>query len=202
MKKLFVLLMVILIVGCGKSNKQVRDVRELKKVEGRFYLLEDVAGYTGQVIQYSEDFPDRVVGKADIKDGLIHGKVLGYDNNGVIMFSQIYKEGLLHGKTLGYNSNGIVTYERNYYDGYSEGPYRVYYTNGKLKYEENYRKDKVHGKTYSYSKDGILEEERLYENGELKDKKSYIEEEKNVEYIFSVDRNQSNVIKGAPEMEE
>lgn len=196
MKSYVMLLFILILTSCKNQEKlEIRDAKELTRVNGKFYYLNEVPGYTGIVEQYDKEFPEKLIVKAKVKDGLLDGQIEGYDINGNLQYQQNYKEGILHGKTKGYNKNGKLTYERNFSMGNTEGLYRVYYENGQIKYEENYKENRVDGRSLSYLEDGTLEQERVYENGVLKEEYNYGEENEKVTYIFSVDRNQSNVLK-------
>ena len=195
MKKLTIFLLLLTLLGCKKHVK-LTNVKEISKINGIFYKIENKDKYTGIIEEYSIENPSILIARANIKEGLLNGSVEGFYINGKIKFSQQYKEGVLDGKTIGYSEKGTPIYERNFKNGKTEGSYKVYYDNGQLQYEENYTNNKINGEAFSYNSDGKLENKKTFENGILKEEKNYIDASNDdIKFIFRIDGNQSRVMK-------
>ncbi len=196
MKKLYLMLIVLTIIGCEvKTKGTVRNVGDMVKIDGKFYYIDkQEGGYTGIIEEYNNE--EKLIGRASVKKGMLDGKVEGFTKDGKRKFIQEYSMGVINGKTLGYSDDGTLLYERNYKDGNVEGLYRMYYENGNIKYEESYKDNLIHGKSYAYLENGDLENERNYNMGVLVEEINHVNSsKKEVSYIFQVDGGQSSVLK-------
>lgn len=131
--------------------------------------------------------------EAYFENGLPHGKVSIYDQNGRLIAVEKYEKGLKNGQTLLYNfvhnvlsketidykdglingkhqlfgPNGKVLLLEEYKDDKLNGTREIFFENGKCSSRENYKDDKLEGTRQYYYESGQLLYEESYANGKL-----------------------------------
>lgn len=93
--------------------------------------------------------------RAQFADGLPHGPVHLYDDDGRVRQQSAYVRGLMDGKTMLY-ANGLLLAEIDYVQAKRHGCFQSYGDTGKLSSRVAYAKDKPHGAAEYYYPGGQL----------------------------------------------
>jgi antitoxin component YwqK of YwqJK toxin-antitoxin module len=135
--KVYVLLAVILLVGCTK----VVDFGQLQKRDGLNYQVNASNPFTGTAQVFYE--------------------------NGQKKTEVNYVDGKRHGLGTAWDENGQKAAEINYVDGKEHGLWNSWYENGQKKTEVNYVDGKPHGKVITWYENGQKESEANFVDGEI-----------------------------------
>ena len=153
---LLVLLVSVLLIGCGGNEPQNT---ELEKTSTKRVLIDEFTnkGTNQSPVMYSEK-------------GLFNG--IGFDNydNGQLEYESNYKNGKKNGLMKRWYKSGSVHYEKNYNDGEMDGLQELFHKNGQLEMRGNYTDGERDGVFKYYSENGQLKYEKKYKNGERIDK--------------------------------
>jgi len=125
--------------------------------------LFDVEAYRYIVRRYRED-DSLCIEKNYLKDQL-HGKSIGWYDNGELHWEADYAKGKLHGKYRWWDPNGQLKWEKDCLNGKLHGNCTWWHPNGQLHCEADYAKGKLHGKDRGWHGDGTLWYEEHYING-------------------------------------
>ena len=125
------------------------------------HIVENNNKVTNGIYEYF--YQDNIVFECEFIDGLIHGEVSEYSQDGTLLSEGFYTRGKKDSLFKFYNAFGILIAEINYKDGEKDGKCVLYYTNGNVKSETFYTKNKKHGSFLEY-----------YENGSTKFCANYV----------------------------
>jgi antitoxin component YwqK of YwqJK toxin-antitoxin module len=127
------------------------------------------------------------------------GKWIYYFADGKRVFSEEnYVDGVLHGVVKNYYDNGNLTEETYYKDGKKHGTSKIYTESGILIEDVNYENGKLNGLAKYFDIKGVIKEKGMYAYGERKGKwEFYIDGE-----ISKKGRPRKNLLKNDNEPEE
>jgi antitoxin component YwqK of YwqJK toxin-antitoxin module len=127
------------------------------------------------------------------------GKWIYYFADGKRVFSEEnYVDGVLHGVVKNYYDNGNLTEETYYKDGKKHGTSKIYTESGILIEDVNYENGKLNGLAKYFDIKGVIKEKGMYADGERKGKwEFYIDGE-----ISKKGRPRKNLLKNDNEPEE
>jgi len=114
--------------------------------------------FTGGQIQ-SEFIMDDKTGQ----NGLL--KKYGY--NGKLMSKATIRNGVIDGEEIGYDEKGRMLWKYNYINGNKDGIQEAYYPNGTVMLSYTYVNGIKNGPAASYRKDGTLVKKVQYKNGRI-----------------------------------
>ncbi|CAL2083337.1 toxin-antitoxin system YwqK family antitoxin [Tenacibaculum sp. 190524A05c] len=127
------------------------------------------------------------------------GKWIYYFSDGKRVFSEEnYDNGVLHGVVKNYYDNGNVTEETHYKEGKKHGTSKIYTENGVLIEDVNYENGKLNGEGKYFDIKGVIKEKGMYKDGERFGKwEYYIDGE-----VSKKGRPRKNLLKDDAEPEE
>ena len=101
----------------------------------------------------------------------LHGKVVGWHENGQKGAEGTYKDGKSDGPVINWHENGQKAREGTYKDGERDGLFTRWYENGQKKREVSYKDGKEDGPYIKYNEDGTEENRSTFKDGEQVDGK-------------------------------
>jgi len=101
----------------------------------------------------------------------LHGKVVGWHENGQKAAEGTYKDGKSDGPVINWHENGQKAREGTYKDGERDGLFTRWYENGQKKREVSYKDGKEDGPYIKYNEDGTEESRSTFKDGEQVDGK-------------------------------
>jgi len=136
MKRLWLILPVILIVGCS-SPEPINYETTLVQRDGVFYTKDTNEPYSGPVFSLYDDGKKKV--ELTLKDGKVDGLLTGWYENGQKRGEMTYKDGKEDGLHTEWYKNGQKWYEKTYKDGEWDGLFTEWYENGQKREERTYK---------------------------------------------------------------
>ena len=187
MKRLWVILPVLLIVGCLTSKKEYdenniiltefwyRQKFSNENVNGKVYrMVDSVKIYLGEMKdgQKVEEWVDwyengQMKFQGTFKDGWQDGKSIYFNEDGEMTDEKTYKMGKLHGEWIKRNGWIVTNSKETFKDGIQDGLSTYWHKGGELGSRGNYKNGK---------KDGLWTHWYVNPGGFLDDSKKYIEE--------------------------
>ena len=153
-KKLLVPFLALIVLACFEPI--ARDLDELLQQEETFVDPETMEPYTGPVFGVFPWDADRILIRANLKDGRFDGLYERYYATGQLRGSETYSLGVLNGPRLNYSLTGELEAREGRKNGRLEGPSERYYPNGQLETLHTYRDGYLYGLTEMYDQDGEL----------------------------------------------
>lgn len=115
------------------TKEQKQQLREaLDKSE------EQPEQYRVNVVFWDED-KTKIKSLAEYKGNQLHGKYIGWNEDGQKYYEEEYQNGKQHGKYVVWYKNGQKAYEYEYQNGKQHGKYVAWYDNGQKLYEEEWQ---------------------------------------------------------------
>lgn len=113
--------------------------------------------------------------ESDYRNGRKAGAWSMWDAAGNLQKNGFTRDGKEDGMYREYYPSGALKYEYHYDLGKKTGQWRSWYENGVRWTERDFVNDKLHGKVHVYDTTARLTKEYFYRNGELYDKKTYLD---------------------------
>ena len=135
MKRLWLILPVILIVGCSKEPINYEET--LNQRDLVYYTKDTNKPYSGPVFSLYDDGKKKV--ELTLKDGKVDGLLTGWYENGQKRGEMTYKDGKEDGLHTEWYKNGQKWYEKTYKDGEWDGLFTEWYENGQKREERTYK---------------------------------------------------------------
>ena len=86
-------LVLVCVIAAACSTTPERDLTELVLQDSTYYAPETMEPYTGDVLKYFTDEPDKVQLTGSLRDGTWHGELVVYHPNGRIRYLGSFLEG-------------------------------------------------------------------------------------------------------------
>lgn len=162
MKKSFILLCLLFLLGCGKGEVNFSKL----KYENGVYL-KGSSVFTGRAVEYiSKKNPERK-NVIDLKEGKIEYKEMYVENikngestiyypNGQIKSTGKNINGEMEGEVIMYHENGNILSKQNYIRGKVEGEVLMYYPNGKIQSKTQFKNGQPYGNFIIYTETGEM----------------------------------------------
>jgi len=96
----------------------------------------------------------------------IHGKCMGWHQNGYRGYEDNYYQDERHGKSMGWHPNGQKHWEGDWANDKKHGKSIGWYENGQTEWETDYVNNRIHGKDVWWYEDGTLLCESYHINGQ------------------------------------
>ena len=107
---------------------------KLTQVDG--VILYEGETYTGELD--NKLLNNKIKASVSVVDGLLHGTLSEFYNNGQLRTKKIFSKGYENGSQKGWHSTGELSYDYKALRGVRDGLYQEYYPNGKLQVESFY----------------------------------------------------------------
>ena len=130
----------VLLVLVGCSEPMPRNVDTLVQQGDMSLDRETMLPYSGPIFRLMEDDSSTVQMSTTLKDGLRHGPLAAYYENGQLMAKGSYSNGEPDGPYETYHENGQLWVKGSYSNGEWDGPWKTYYRNGQLRSTGTYSK--------------------------------------------------------------
>ncbi len=183
MKKIFIVLCMIITVGC--TNQQRKPSEMFKYQEEKYEQIEEKEIKAGirevniEKKKYNSNKKAYVQGEEDLFTGIFSIRYAGH-----LLYFEEYKDGILDGDKVWFGNDGIVGMREKYVNGKRNGEQITYYINGKIKSVIPYKNDKIDGIIEWYNEDGLLIDQQditngtgkytsYWENGNIQEEGSY-----------------------------
>tara|TARA_R100000808_G_scaffold8850_1_gene24746 strand:+ start:55 stop:615 length:561 start_codon:yes stop_codon:yes gene_type:complete len=158
--------LLLVLFGCLQAEPLPRNVDTLVQ-QGDMYLdRETMLPYSGPIFSLMEDDSSTVQMSTTLKDGLRHGPLEAYYENGQLMARGSYSNGEPDGPWERYHENGQLLGRSSYSNGEWDGPYEQYYENGQLSSRGSYSNGERDGPYEDYDENGQLFTKGTISNGE------------------------------------
>ena len=164
---------VFVLFGC--SEPMPRDLDSLvQEGDGELFVdLETNSPHSGPVFRIAGDDSTRIVFRAVLRDGELHGPFTDYDPEsfrdrpslGVYQKGE-YRDGLKEGPYAYFYSSGIVLGQASYKAGLRDGSYTSWYESGETRSEWAYSNGERNGPYVFYHEDGQLWQRGVMAAGE------------------------------------
>ena len=158
-KKIFFLIVVINLYGCGSKPEFFGD----PGVGNYSYSCKE--SYTGKIEVFDEITKIKVK-ELQIKDGKLHGKSTTWNKNGKMIEQCDYYMGEHHGFTFVWNERGQKIEENKYTNGKQDGSSFLWRENGSLETESKYKLGEQISHTH-WDEEGFKYNEVTYQSGRL-----------------------------------
>ncbi|MEE3372652.1 MAG: toxin-antitoxin system YwqK family antitoxin [Planctomycetota bacterium] len=142
MKRLLGLLLVMGMVGCGKTV----PVSELVRKDGLMYVGDSKTPFTGVAVD--KHLYGKKKSEGTFKDGKQEGLATIWHENGKKSSEGTFKDGKPDGLVTAWYENGQKQSEGNFKDGNAEGLSTRWHENGQKKSEETYKDGKLVSETH------------------------------------------------------
>ncbi|MFK4784970.1 toxin-antitoxin system YwqK family antitoxin [Fusobacterium sp. MFO224] len=167
----------------GYFKGTVKIAEENLLYEGRYvqgikhgvWYLKYKTGVTKAIMKYNYDrphghwsyfYPNKsMAGYENLKDGLLAGKVVQYNEDGSLKATVNYKNGLLEEEGTFFYNSGNLKAETNFRLGKVNGPIRIYSDGGTLLLDGHYINNRREGKWMMFYRNGDLKTTIEYKNG-------------------------------------
>lgn len=124
------------------------------------HLFKNGMLFTGIYTEQYENGAPKII--HNIKDGMEHGKVTVYHQNGKISEERKYNMGAKDSIWISWNEEGVKIAEAGWKNGLKHGFWYVWDDKGVKRYEMYYRKGKKDGSWYMWDENGTLVNKRNY----------------------------------------
>jgi antitoxin component YwqK of YwqJK toxin-antitoxin module len=139
MERLSLIFTVFLLISCSKNKKEIEY-------------------YTNGKVKY----------EIDLIDGIRHGEMISYYEDGSVKGRSNFKNGLLSGIARGYDSlTGHQLTEYNYVSNKRNGKFREFYLDGSIKLVGFFKEGAPDSLGYEYYPDGKVHKIYYYDRGKL-----------------------------------
>ncbi|MBP9549663.1 MAG: toxin-antitoxin system YwqK family antitoxin [Chitinophagales bacterium] len=120
------------------------------------------------LIAFETTNKDLSIDKGTIKDGKLHGNLLHYFPNGVLMGMKQYRHGVQDGVQLYFDKTGLLSKQENYINDTLNGEMRTYTTSNNvriLQQSQYYKNGKLDGLAIEYNNMGKTSSAEEYKAG-------------------------------------
>jgi antitoxin component YwqK of YwqJK toxin-antitoxin module len=149
----------------GQDGKIIEEGNAINGLKEGSWISYNEAGVPVSLITYHQ--------------GIKHGVVIDFDNNGSITFKAYYVGDQLEGELRNYQNRNL--YEiKTYEGGVLNGPHLTFYSNEKVQQEVYYVDGKYDGLARWFNQEGELTIAYIYDDGELVDKNPTLSAEDSV----------------------
>ena len=152
----------ITIAACSREVDASKLV-ERQGVYGVYYEVNSTTPFSGTMVSYHDN--GQLEEKAQLRDGLRHGKSSRFFSNGQLQGVAEFEANKIVGVAEIYHENGQLARRANYADGQYDGLFESYYADGQSKETGTYAQGKKEGEWVRFSSDGSIEEWSNWENG-------------------------------------
>ena len=164
MKRLWIILFVLLIVGCSKEPINYEET--LNERDGVFYTKDTNKPYSGQVFSLYED--GKKYDEGTLKDGrMISRTEWSWYDNGQKLSEITYKNREKDGLETNWYENGQKNEEGTWKDGKEDGLWTNWYYNGQKWWEITYKDGKEGGIRTTWYENGQKRWEGTYKDGNI-----------------------------------
>tara|TARA_B100000686_G_C16686185_1_gene914933 strand:- start:547 stop:1416 length:870 start_codon:yes stop_codon:yes gene_type:complete len=164
MKKILMLAVALVAVGCAEQEQVSVNLDTLVQQGDLFLDRETMTPYTGPVFSFMIDDTSKVSESGFLRDGERDGPYLHYHLNNQLAARQSYSNGVLDGPLEVYDDNGQLVSSAFYSNGVRDGPSEEYYENGALENIDNYRNGQLTGGNY-YGENGTISGKSVFGDG-------------------------------------
>lgn len=120
-----------------------------------FYSCQQKKDTSVQLMVNYQELSKNSIGLMMYKGALFTGVSNKYQSDGETLIAvYTYKNGLKHGHVKRWYNNGVLNYETSYQQGRKHGAIKIWYGNGQLQKETTYFKGVVHGIEKTWYPDG------------------------------------------------
>jgi antitoxin component YwqK of YwqJK toxin-antitoxin module len=157
----------ILTIGCGEKDSDgdgSTHIKNIKIVDGTFYLKNSDKPYTGKIIDSFKNGGKKI--EFNIKNGKPHGLSTQWYENGKMQAKTNNRDGKHDGLTERWYENGQKEQEGTYKEGKENGLVVLWYENGQKAEETTYKGGEANGPYMSWHENGQKESEGKWKNGQ------------------------------------
>ncbi|MCC5907024.1 MAG: toxin-antitoxin system YwqK family antitoxin [Balneolaceae bacterium] len=165
---LFPIFILILFIGCSTPRIEIPNLEERLNIYFNSNIpVRDLSGNLLNGVGYSRYATGQTRINVPFRQGVPHGKIEYFFENGQLMMRGNLKDGVYAGIREWYYENGQLRWIEFYNDGYEDGLWEGYYENGQLSWKGTYKDGEKEGLWEEYHENGKLDTTKsgFYENG-------------------------------------
>ena len=155
-----ILLELLFIFGC--TDQPINYEIDLVDKDGVYYKKDSNRPYTGPVFASYDS--GSIKEEGDLKDGLLSGGWIYWNQDGNKYSEETYKEGYKEGVFILYR-NGQKHREGGYLDRKKHGLFTEWFDNGQKKQEGSFKEGRLSGSWIYWDEEGIMYKEETYKDG-------------------------------------
>lgn len=149
------------LVTFGQVN--ITDLNRAKS--GRWTKQGETKPFSGDFVEYHAN--NTIKGKGTLKDGLVEGFRVVFDENGDTAFFRHYIQGISNGASKEFFPHNKLKQDGSYTDGKENGTWKFYYENGNLEALIDFKNGIQDGNYTEYNIDGSMKVKYVFKDGKV-----------------------------------
>ncbi len=146
--KLYISLLLIFVINYSCTQMNKNKVNKICNTE--YCEIGEFKNDKKEGVWKRYDFKDNLIQMASYSDGLLHGPIVSFYENGSIYTTGYYINDTINGNMSLYFEDGKLNISSNFLNGKKEGFNYLYDRNRNLKFKKFYLEGKKNGRQYEY----------------------------------------------------